>query len=95
MRDRKADNLVRKQLWLEQCAWANRHVMTPSELRLWSALKARQLGVQFRREVPLAGRSIVDFCAPSYARCDRYQPGESIRLASFNDVVLAVSDFLG
>ncbi len=64
MRDRKADNLVRKQLWLEQCAWANRRVMTTSELRLWSALKARQLGVQYRREVPLAGRYIVDFCAP-------------------------------
>jgi very-short-patch-repair endonuclease len=44
--------------------WANRRVMTPSELRLWSALKARQLGVQFRREVPLAGHYIVDFCAP-------------------------------
>jgi len=39
--------------------------MTPSELRLWSALKARQLGVQFRREVPLLGCFIVDFCTPS------------------------------
>ena len=65
MRDRKADNLVRKQLRLEQCASANRQELTPSEARLWSALKARQLGVQFRREVPLAGRYIVDFCAPS------------------------------
>jgi very-short-patch-repair endonuclease len=65
MRDRKADNLVRKQLWLEQCAWANRQVLTPSEARLWSALCSRKLGVQFRREVPLAGRYIVDFCAPS------------------------------
>ena len=65
MRDRKADNLTRKQLRLEQCAWANRQELTPSEARLWSALKARQLGVQFRREVPLAGRYIVDFCAPS------------------------------
>jgi len=65
MRDRKADNLNRKQLRLEQCAWANRRELTPSEARLWSALKARQLGVQFRREVPLAGRYIVDFCAPS------------------------------
>jgi very-short-patch-repair endonuclease len=65
MRSRKEDNLVRKQLWLEQCAWANRRVMTASEVRLWSGLKARQLGVQFRREVPLAGRYIVDFCAPS------------------------------
>lgn len=65
MRDRKENNRARKQLWLEQCAWTNRRVMTASELRLWSALKARQLGVQFRREVPLAGRYIVDFCAPS------------------------------
>jgi len=65
MRDRKADNNTRKQLWLEQCAWANRRVMTPSELRLWSALSARKLGVQFRREVPLLGCFIVDFCATS------------------------------
>ncbi len=65
MRDRKTDDLVRKQLWLEQCAWANRRVLTPSEARLWSALSARKVGVQFRREVPLAGRYIVDFCAPA------------------------------
>ena len=65
MRDRKENNQARKQLWLEQCAWANRKVLTPSEARLWSALSARKLGVQFRREVPLAGRYIVDFCAPS------------------------------
>ncbi len=65
MRDRKADTLVRRQLELEQRAWANRRAMTPSELRLWSALKGRQLGVQFRRQVPLAGRYIADFCAPS------------------------------
>ena len=65
MRDRKADKRVRRQIWLEQCAWANRRVVTPSEARLWSALSARKLGVQFRREVPLAGRYIVDFCAPS------------------------------
>jgi very-short-patch-repair endonuclease len=39
--------------------------MTPPELRLWSALRARQLGVQFRRQVPLAGRYIADFCAPA------------------------------
>jgi len=64
MRDRKEDNLRRAQLRLEQFAWANWRVMTPSELRLWSALSARKLGVQFRREVPLLGRYIVDFCAP-------------------------------
>ena len=29
-----------------------------------------------------------------YARRDRYEPGQSIRLASFSDVLLNVSDFL-
>jgi len=86
MRDRKASNLVRRQLWLEQCAWTNRQELTPSELRLWSALKARQLGVQFRREVPLAGRYIVDFCAPSVrlvvevdGACHASRPGADAR----------------
>jgi len=65
MRSRKEENRFRKQLWLEKCAWINRRALTESEARLWSALRARQLGVQFRREVPLAGRYIVDFCAPS------------------------------
>jgi very-short-patch-repair endonuclease len=63
MRDRKQCNLARKQLQLEQRAWVNRQVLTPSEARLWSALCGRKLGVQFRRQVPLAGRYIVDFCA--------------------------------
>jgi very-short-patch-repair endonuclease len=65
MRSRKEENQARGQLWLEQCAWVNRQALTPSEARLWSALSARKLGVQFRRQVPLAGRYIVDFCAPS------------------------------
>jgi very-short-patch-repair endonuclease len=39
-----------------------RRAPTPSEARLWSALRARQLGVQFRRQVVI-GRCIVDFLA--------------------------------
>jgi very-short-patch-repair endonuclease len=35
---------------------------SPSEQRLWSAIRGRRLGVQFRRQVPL-GRFIVDFFA--------------------------------
>jgi len=62
---RRLPSLVAVPMSTISVAWANRRVMTPSELRLWSALKARQLGVQFRREVPLLGRFIVDFCAPS------------------------------
>ena len=75
-----------RQLRLEQCAWANRQELTASEARLWSALKARQLGVQFRREVPLAGRYIVDFCAPSVrpvgevdGRCHESRPRADAR----------------
>jgi very-short-patch-repair endonuclease len=65
MRTRKEEKLVQKQLHLEQRAWVNRRCLTASEARLWSALRARKLGVQFRREVPLAGRYIVDFAAPA------------------------------
>ena len=37
---------------------------TSSEEALWRLLRARQLGVRFRRQVPL-GRFIADFVAPS------------------------------
>jgi very-short-patch-repair endonuclease len=65
MRTRKVENLVQKQLHLEQRAWVNRWCLTESEARLWSVLRARKLGVQFRRQAPLAGRYIVDFAAPA------------------------------
>ena len=50
---------------LETRARAMRHAMTPGEALLWSRLNAKQLGVVFRRQVPLAGRYIADFLAPS------------------------------
>jgi crossover junction endodeoxyribonuclease RuvC len=37
---------------------------TGSESRLWAAVRARQLGVLFRRQVPIAGY-IVDLVAPA------------------------------
>ena len=40
---------------------------TPSEALLWSQLRRRQLGVQFRRQVVVAERFIVDFMAPAAA----------------------------
>ena len=49
---------------LEERARALRDALTPSEALLWSALRARQLGVTFRRQV-LIGRYIVDFVAPA------------------------------
>ena len=41
-----------------------RHAPTDSEARLWRALRSSQLGVAFRRQVPLLG-FIADFYAPS------------------------------
>jgi very-short-patch-repair endonuclease len=50
---------------LELFARQHRSSLTESEARLWSALRARQLGVSFRRQVPVGGRFIADFLAPS------------------------------
>jgi very-short-patch-repair endonuclease len=54
---------LRRQLELEQYAWRNRRSLTDSEARLWEALRGRKLGVQFRRQVPLGERYVVDFAA--------------------------------
>ena len=42
-----------------------RSSLTPSEQRLWAALRASKLGVPFRRQVVLLNRFIADFYAPS------------------------------
>src|SRR5258706_11821368 len=52
-------------LRLQQFSSANRASLTRSERLLWERLKCRQLGVQFRRQVPLLGCFIADFFAPS------------------------------
>ena len=48
---------------LALCAHAMRLAPTDSEARLWRALRSSQLGVAFRRQVPLLG-----FIADFYAR---------------------------
>jgi very-short-patch-repair endonuclease len=50
---------------LELFAAQHRSSPTASEAALWSTLKARQLGVSFRRQAPVAGLFIADFLAPS------------------------------
>jgi len=50
---------------LKLFARQHRSCLTESEAALWSALKARQLGVSFRRQIPVAGLFIADFLAPS------------------------------
>jgi very-short-patch-repair endonuclease len=41
-----------------------RAVPTQSEHLLWQRLRGNQLGVAFRRQVPIGGRFIADFLAP-------------------------------
>jgi very-short-patch-repair endonuclease len=53
---------ARRRFVLEGRARVMHFAPTPSEERLWRALRGRQLGVQFRRQVPV-GRNIVDFLA--------------------------------
>lgn len=53
------------QLQLSERAYATRHVPTRSEAALWAALSRNQMGVAFRRQVPIANRYVADFLAPS------------------------------
>ena len=64
MRNHKSINL-KSAARLELFARQHRCCLTESEARLWSALKACRLGVSFRRQVPVVGQFIADFCAPS------------------------------
>ncbi|MFZ5893761.1 MAG: endonuclease domain-containing protein [Myxococcota bacterium] len=50
---------------LELRARQHRAQLTASESQLWSAINAGQLGVCFRRQVPLGGQFIADFVAPA------------------------------
>ena len=64
MRVAKSSNSKRSTR-LERFARQHRSCLTESEARLWSALNAGQLGVYFRRQLPIGARFIADFCAPS------------------------------
>jgi very-short-patch-repair endonuclease len=63
MRKPKLD--PKRQALLAEYAHAMRQVPTESEAALWHLLSGRKLGAAFRRQVPLAGRFIADFLAPS------------------------------
>lgn len=54
---------AKRQAQLAERAQGMRHAPTASEEALWRHLSGRQLGVSFRRQVPLAGRYIADFYA--------------------------------
>ena len=65
MRSRKTSLDTKSAARLDLFARQHRSWLADSEARLWSALKARQLGVTFRRQVPVGGQFIADFFAPS------------------------------
>jgi very-short-patch-repair endonuclease len=56
-------NCTQRAALLEARARDMRHIPTSAEELLWQTLRARQLGVVFRRQVPLLGRFIADFYA--------------------------------
>ena len=55
---------LKRQALLEERAHAMRYQPTPSEAKLWEALRGGQLGVAFKRQVRI-GNFIADFLAPA------------------------------
>ena len=53
-----------RQTLIAERARQMRFALTPSEAALWRALRGKQLGVAFRRQLPV-GRFIADFAAPA------------------------------
>jgi very-short-patch-repair endonuclease len=53
-----------RQSLLEARARSMRFNLPASEQRLWNAIRARQLGCAFRRQVPIGRRYIAGFYAP-------------------------------
>ena len=53
-----------RQSLLESRARYMRFNLTFPEQLLWQAIRGRQLGCVFRRQVPIGRRYIADFCAP-------------------------------
>ena len=55
----------KRQTLLAERAHGLRQYCTSSERKLWEAISAKKLGIAFRRQVPIAGKYIVDFLAPT------------------------------
>ena len=54
-----------RDILLDARAHAMRSAPTPSEARLWAAIRGKRLGVAFRRQVPIGRLFIADFVAPA------------------------------
>ena len=56
---------LEREIVLSQRACEMHHDPTRSEAALWAAISRGQLGVSFRRQVPIGNRYIADFVAPA------------------------------
>ena len=56
---------IQREILLSQRAHEMRREPTRSEAALWAAISRGQLGVSFRRQVPLGNQYIADFVAPA------------------------------
>jgi len=65
LRRRQPFHRLTKPSFLVSAASRTREVPTREESLLWRKIRGARLGVAFRRQVPLAGRHVVDFLAPS------------------------------
>ena len=75
-----------------QRARAMRSSLTPPEALVWVRIRGRQLGVVFRRQVPLLGRFVADFLAPAarlVIEVDGGYHAEQARADARRDAVLA------
>jgi len=62
---RQSRQQLKRQILLTRRTHEMRLQLTPSESALWGALSRKQLGVAFRRQVPIGNRYIADFLDPS------------------------------
>ena len=55
---------LRQQALVADRAHFFRHHLTETEAILWRQISGKQLGVAFKRQVPIGGKYIADFLAP-------------------------------
>jgi very-short-patch-repair endonuclease len=82
---------------LSQRASQMRHAPTTSEARLFELVRGGQLGVTFRRQVPVLGRYIVDLVAPQIrvvVESDGAYHAERARADARRDRALARAGYL-
>ena len=79
---RQQNSSLRRQQLMAERAWANRNAPTRSEAALWSCLRCKQLGIEFKRQFVIGDRYIADFAAPSIRLVVEVDGGSHFRRAA-------------